>query len=100
MVQLIVSQYFKNTFDYVTGQKEHVPIKPDPAMVFAAMESFGVTPTECVYVGDSGVDARTGSNSGAFTVGVSWGFRTVGELLEGGADAIISKPAELLRYVR
>jgi phosphoglycolate phosphatase len=29
-------------------------------------------------------------------VGVSWGFRTVGELQKAGADHIINRPEELL----
>lgn len=100
MVQIIVNQYFNGTFDYVTGQKGNVPIKPDPAMVFAAVSEFGVTPSDCIYIGDSGVDAETGRNSGAFTVGVSWGFRTAEELMAGGADTVISKPSELLQYLK
>ena len=52
-----------------------------------------------LYVGDSGVDMKTGRAAGIFTVGVLWGFRDREELVENGADAVISKPLELLSHL-
>ena len=100
MTQVVAKQYFGGVFDYVTGQKTGVPIKPDPAMVLDAMNTFKVTPDECIFVGDSGVDALTGKNAGAFTVGVLWGFRDEKELRENGADTVIETPAQLLSYIK
>jgi phosphoglycolate phosphatase len=99
MVQQVIPEYFGDCFDFVTGQVDGVPAKPDPALVLKAMEVLGVKPCECVFVGDSGVDAMTGSRSGAFMVGVLWGFRDEQELRSNGADAIISSPEELLKYI-
>lgn len=99
MTRIVIKEYFGDIFDCVTGQKEGVPAKPDPAMVFEVMKTLGVDPTECVFVGDSGVDAKTGKNSGAFMVGVLWGFRDEKELKENGANAVIRKPEQLLGYI-
>lgn len=99
MTQIVIKEYFGDIFDYVTGQKDGVPTKPDPAMVFAVMDEFGVKPDECIFVGDSGVDAMTGKNSGAHMVGVLWGFRDRAELIANGAEYIISEPSELLKYI-
>lgn len=99
MVQPIAERFFGTTFDYVTGQKDGMPVKPDPSAVFEAMNAFGVTADECIFVGDSGVDAKTGSNAGMFTVGVLWGFRDQAELMENGANVVISKPNELLEFI-
>ncbi len=99
MVGPIADKFFGGIFDYVTGQKDGMPVKPDPAAVFEAMKIFGVTADECIFVGDSGVDAKTGFNAGMFTVGVLWGFRDEKELRENGANAVISKPCELLEYI-
>lgn len=82
-------------FEYVQGQKEEIPRKPDPAAVFAIMEKAGVSREECVYIGDSDVDMHTGKNAGVKTVGVSWGFRSKEVLQETGADVIIDHPKEL-----
>lgn len=100
MAQSVVKEYFKDAFDFVTGQRDGMAAKPDPTMVFQVMEMFGTTGEECIFVGDSGVDAETGRNAGIFTVGVLWGFRGEQELRENGASAVISCPCELLNYIK
>ena len=99
MTKIVIKEYFGDMFDYVTGQCEGVPIKPDPAMLNNAMAHFGVSPDECIFIGDSGVDALTGKNAGVFTVGVLWGFRDETELKENGANVVINTPLELLKYI-
>ena len=99
MVQLVVKEYFGDVFDFITGQADGVKPKPDPSMVFGAMKALDVEPQECIFVGDSGVDAETGKNSGSFMVGVLWGFRGEQELRENGAKAVITKPEQLLNYL-
>jgi phosphoglycolate phosphatase len=100
MVGLVIKNYFPDCFDVIIGQGDDIPPKPDPAMVISAMDLLGVSADECLYVGDSGVDALTGKNANIFTIGVKWGFRTEKELLENGADAVISHPIELLSYIK
>lgn len=86
-------------FDYVQGQKDEIPRKPDPAGIYLAAEKLGVPVNECLYVGDSEVDARTGRNAGVKTICVSWGFRTKEELKAADAEYIIDKAEELLQFV-
>ena len=96
-VQLATSSLFgKKLFDVAMGQKNGFPIKPDPTMGKAIIEKLGIAPDECVYIGDTDVDMQTGKNLGAFTVGVTWGFRDIKELKDNGADKIINDPFELL----
>ncbi len=83
-------------FDRCCGQQEGLPIKPDPTGAKNVLKEFGIAPEETVYVGDTGVDMKTGKALGAYTVGVLWGFRKREELIENGADLIISHPSELL----
>jgi phosphoglycolate phosphatase len=47
------------------------------------------------YVGDSGIDMAFAKNSGMRAIGVKWGFRGEKELIEHGADVLISHPCEL-----
>ena len=77
------------------GQRDDVPKKPAPEMVWKAMETLGVTAAEAVYVGDSEVDVQTAHNAGLPLVAVSWGFRTVEQLVEAGAETIVHTPEEL-----
>ena len=53
-------------------------------------------PAEVMFVGDTSVDIKTGkaANAGK-TVGVTWGFRKVDELLSAGADVTLSTAAEV-----
>ena len=96
----VVDELFgKGYFDFVQGQREDIPRKPDPAGVYRIMEAFGLPAGDFLYVGDSGVDMKTGRAAGIFTVGVLWGFRDRKELVENGADAVISKPLELLSHL-
>ena len=96
----VVDELFgKGYFDFVQGQRADIPRKPDPAGVYRIMEAFVLPAGDFLYVGDSGVDMKTGRAAGIFTVGVLWGFRDRKELVENGADAVISKPLELLSYL-
>ena len=65
---------------------------------FQILGQLGLDTSEVVYLGDTATDMKTGKNAGFFTVGALWGFRDRQELEEGGADAVISHPLELLRY--
>ena len=78
------------------GQRDDIPKKPAPEMVWKAMETLGVTAEEAVYVGDSEVDVQTARNAGLPLVAVSWGFRAVEQLLEAGAETIVHTAEELL----
>lgn len=77
----LVAHYFPAIrFVKVMGQREGVPVKPDPTIVFDIMEAAGVGKEDVLYVGDSGVDMQTAHNAGVDAVAVSWGFRPRTEL--------------------
>ncbi len=99
-VQLATASLFgKKLFDVALGQKDGYPVKPDATLGKTILEKFDVSPDECVYIGDTDVDMQTGKNLGAFTVGVTWGFRDIKELKDNGADLIINEPQELLNIL-
>ena len=86
-------------FACVLGQRDGVPTKPNPAIVAEILQTVSATPTETLYVGDSGVDMQTAHNAGITAVGVTWGLRPVEELRQNAADIIIDSPMELLEYL-
>lgn len=96
---VVSSLYGDGYFVHVSGHRENAPLKPDPSMVFEILNEQGVSNDECLYIGDTSVDMKTGKNAGIFTVGVLWGFRDRDELSANGADLIIEKPDELYDYV-
>ncbi len=95
----VVNRLYGDVFDLVFGQREGVPTKPDPTLTLMAMDMLGVSPQECVFIGDSGMDVKTGVNSGALPVGVLWGFRKAEELLENGAKHLIDHPEQLINII-
>jgi len=97
---LIVEDFFPGgIFSLVYGQRDGFAKKPDPEVALEIAARFGSRPSETVFVGDSGVDIRTGKAAGMMTVGVAWGFREREELMENKADIIINSPMELLHHV-
>lgn len=96
----VVDRFFgKLSWAAVRGHKPGTEPKPDPASAIDVLRVLGVAPDRCVYVGDTKVDMLTGKAAGMFTVGVSWGFRSVDELKENGADAIVDSADEILGLV-
>ncbi|MBR5472937.1 MAG: HAD family hydrolase [Clostridia bacterium] len=99
MADKVVNSVYGNIFDLVIGMRDGILPKPDPTLALMTMKHLNVKPTECIFVGDSGMDVATAVNSGAVPVGVLWGFRKQDELLKNGAKYIISKPQELLDII-
>lgn len=86
-------------FDYVIGDKDGLPRKPDPTKALKIASDFGVEPSEVAYFGDTSVDMQTAINAGFLPIGVTWGFRPRSELVESGAKLIIDQPLEIFDHI-
>ena len=84
---------------FVTGISSTVKRKPNPQGALLAAEKMGLSPSEIIFVGDSGVDMETAKNAGMTGVGVLWGFRSAEELKANGAKAIISEATDLINHL-
>lgn len=98
-VKVVKAIFGEELFDYAQGQKEGIRRKPEPDGVWYLMEQMHVSKEECLYIGDSEVDAVTGRNAGLKTIGVLWGFRDRKTLETAGVDDLIDRPDELLQFV-
>ncbi|MDR0304576.1 MAG: HAD family hydrolase [Chitinispirillales bacterium] len=67
------------------GQKENIPIKPDPFMLNKVIKLWNFDKSEVVFVGDSPEDILTAKNAGILGIGAGWGFRDIKILNEAGA---------------
>ncbi|MCH4082795.1 MAG: HAD family hydrolase [Coriobacteriaceae bacterium] len=94
-VQKLVAIYFPGLFNAVVGEREDIRRKPAPDTVDAVMEALGVTPDECVYVGDSEVDVDTARNAKTDCICVSWGYRGKAALKDAGAKVIVDDADQL-----
>ncbi len=92
----LVNYYFAETpFVAVFGQRDNVPIKPDPTVVEDIRRLANAEQAETLFVGDSGVDMLTAQQAGVTAVGVTWGFRSAEELRTYNPDYLVAKPDEI-----
>lgn len=96
----LVRAYFPEIrFAAVFGQRQGVPVKPDPTIVHDILKMTGRSVSETLYVGDSGVDMQTAANAGVTSVGVTWGFRPLSELKVCGAQHVADTAEEILQII-
>lgn len=92
------SHGFERTF-FVSRTADDCPSKPHPAMVSECCNEAGIDAVRTVVVGDAIYDMQMAKAAGATAVGVSWGYATVPELAEAGADHILRTPADLIEWL-
>ena len=96
----LVKHFFPNiTFAAVLGQREGIPVKPDPTIVDEIVELTGTPREKVLYVGDSDVDMQTAKNAGVRVCAVTWGFRTRELLASYQPDFITDDPREIADMV-
>ena len=96
----LIAHYFPGIrFAAVLGQREGIPVKPDPAIVHDILKETGIRPEDVLYVGDSGVDMQTARNAGVEACGVTWGFRPRTELEAEQPARIVDKAEEIGKLI-
>jgi phosphoglycolate phosphatase len=90
----------KWNFNFVLGQVQGYPKKPDPARALEIAESLNYDPGKILFIGDSDTDIRTGTAAGMIPVGVTWGYGTQRSLRESGAKILIHDTGELLKFIK
>lgn len=98
-VHVVEEIFGRETFQWIQGQKEGVPRKPDPTAAVQISERLGAAPSETVYIGDSEVDVATGKAAQMRTIGVTWGFRDKAFLQDAGAELLVDSPEEVLNMI-
>jgi len=94
----IINAVLPDALDEVYGEREGIPLKPDPTALNMIMAENGVTPEECLYMGDMQFDMKVAINAGVKSVGCLWGFG--GKEQVGCADYVIRRPEELLEILK
>lgn len=74
--------------------------KPAPDTLLLACQQAGVTPNQCIYVGDDLRDVQAGQAAGMSTVIAAWGYLGDGLPIEQwGGDHIVHHPSEILNLL-
>ncbi|GFZ33436.1 haloacid dehalogenase [Clostridium zeae] len=87
-------------FDSISGEKDGVRRKPDPEGAINTAINLGLSPKDCLYIGDTNTDMKTGIGAGMDVVGVTWGFRSREELEEYNPKHIIDTPNEIINIIK
>ena len=96
-----VNKFLSNwRFEIVFGQRDTVPRKPSPEGALEIAKHLNTKPENILYLGDSDVDMQTAVAAGMFPAGVLWGFRSMKELQDAGAKALVERPSEVLSLLR
>jgi len=97
-----VGIYPEEAFDFMVTADDDVGSKPSPEGLMLVMDKCGISrPSECIYVGDHGVDMQAGKSAGVgLAVGISHGLHDELSLTEAGADEIIHYVNEIFTFTR
>ncbi|MBK5101187.1 MAG: HAD hydrolase-like protein, partial [Desulfobacteraceae bacterium] len=99
--ELCIQEFFSGwEFAVILGQRDGVPMKPDPTGPQEISRCLDIPSQDFLYLGDTEIDMRTAVSANMFPVGAMWGFRSEKELRESGAVEIIGRPTELLKFAK
>jgi len=80
---------------------EHVKsVKPEAEHLEKTLEVLGVSPKEALVVGDSSADMKCARSVGAVAVGLLTGVSTAKELIDSGANYLITSLTDLPTLVK
>jgi phosphoglycolate phosphatase len=88
--------------DYFAALKsaDDGPGKPAPDLLLDAMAECDVSADQTVMIGDTSFDMLMAKAAGAYAIGVGWGYQTVDEVVEAGADAVAEHPEQLIEMLK
>ena len=99
----IVAHFFPNTFDVVLGEREGIPRKPDPQIVWDIIHRLSPLASNLspiYYIGDSLVDAATAKAANLPFVACTWGFCTQKQLAQAQPNYMIHHPSEIVQIIQ
>ena len=97
----IVAQLFPGIFDVVLGEREGVERKPNPQIVYDIHSTLNtkLSTLNCLYIGDSIVDAETARAAGATLVLCTWGFGTREQMEGAKPDYLVDHPLDIRKVL-
>ena len=98
-LNLIMDNHALRPHIAVSRTADDCPSKPHPAMVSECCDEAGIVPGRTVVIGDAIYDMQMAKAAGARAIGVAWGYASVPELVDAGADAIARTADELIELI-
>jgi len=89
-----------NSFDVLITRNQVKHVKPNPEHLDAALKILDVSPKEAMVVGDSRVDMQSAKTLAALAVGLPTGVSTIPQLMDAGADYIVTSMLDVPVLIR
>lgn len=86
-------------FQFILGQREGYPKKPDPKIALGIADKLNIAPKDFLFIGDSSTDIRTAIAAGMKPIGVNWGYGTCESMKEAGGKIFHNNPKDLLELL-
>jgi phosphoglycolate phosphatase len=82
-------------FDHVQGT-DGFPAKPNPEVIFRALQALGAEPRDCLFVGDSPADMEAAQRAGVRSCAVTYGYGRRNDIARWAPDYWIDHLRELI----
>ncbi len=99
LTQLLITEYFDDTFDFVLGAVDFIVRKPAPDMALEVAANLGVLPREVLFVGDSVIDVQTAKSAKMIMAAMSYGFNDKDVLEAAEPHYVLDDAQALLRVI-
>ena len=91
-------QYFDAVHGSHAGKQQHTSDSKG-ARLKLLIETHGYDPSQCLMIGDREYDIIAAKENGLQSIGVSYGYGSIEELTNAGADVIVHSPAEVAEFI-
>lgn len=99
--ELIARTQLSNfTWSHLIGGNTLPYKKPHPEPLFAAMEAAGVGAQGSLMIGDGLPDIQSAQQAKVRSVAISFGYSTISELIQAGADARLDTYKDLSKVIK
>ncbi|MEM2419999.1 MAG: HAD family hydrolase [Candidatus Bathyarchaeia archaeon] len=85
----------KEFFSAVISREQVKYVKPNVEHLQATLEALEISPQEALVIGDSQADMRCAKELGAMAVGILTGVSTFKELIDAGADYLVTSVTDV-----
>jgi len=96
---LVEQAGWHHIFGTIIGGDSTPRSKPDPGPVLTACSALGLSPAECIFVGDDQRDVQAGKAAGTATIAVNWGYiEPADQPTAWGADHVVDQVEQLTHF--
>ncbi len=98
-IESFVDTFFSDIdFVLIEGHNFDTPSKPSPEGINKIIEKAGVSPSQAVYIGDSGTDIKTAQNAGIDCIVVKWGYGDINVWQNDYILECVDEFSQILKY--